>query len=157
MKSIYLVLLTLLSSLVLFSCTTTKSSASKKQDKSEKLSVAYGETTRAETTGSVAKIEPDQPNLTLADYLRRVPGVSVRGSGDNVKVVIRGGITSSGSNEPLYVVNNVPSGNSYAIVASMVDVNDIKDINVIKDTSTASMYGVQAQHGVIMISTKRRN
>ncbi|MCB0844407.1 MAG: TonB-dependent receptor plug domain-containing protein [Bacteroidetes bacterium] len=147
-------------SLLFVSCSGTKSTTSQKDSTQDDVTIAYGKTSRSAVTGAVQEIEPDQPNLTLADYLRRVPGVSVRGTGDRVKVVIRDGITSSGTNEPLYVINNVPSGNSYSMVSSMVDVNDIKNISVLKDAASSSIYGYQAQHGVIIIETKtikRRN
>ncbi|MEZ4848585.1 MAG: TonB-dependent receptor plug domain-containing protein [Bacteroidia bacterium] len=138
-----------------------KSTTSQKDSTQDDVTIAYGKTSRSAVTGAVQEIEPDQPSIRfLADYLRRVPGVSVRGTGDRVKVVIRDGITSSGTNEPLYVINNVPSGNSYSMVSSMVDVNDIKNISVLKDAASSSIYGYQAQHGVIIIETKtikRRN
>ncbi|MDH3709759.1 MAG: Plug domain-containing protein, partial [Cyclobacteriaceae bacterium] len=65
--------------------------------------------------------------LSLADLLRRKPGVSVQGQGSSTKVAIRGGSGAHGT-DPLYVLDRQPVGNSYSQVAGMVDVNDIARI-----------------------------
>jgi TonB-dependent SusC/RagA subfamily outer membrane receptor len=91
--------------------------------------------------------------LSLADLLRRQPGVMVQGSGNNATVAIRGGAGVSGT-EPLYVVDKVPIGTSYGQVAGMVDVNDIDNINVLSGAD-ASQYGTRGNGGVIEITTKK--
>ncbi|MBC8756411.1 TonB-dependent receptor [Kordia sp. YSTF-M3] len=59
------------------------------------------------------------------------------------------GITSNGNNNPLIIVDGVNVGNDLSII----DPNDIEQIDVIKDASSA-IYGVQASNGVILITTK---
>jgi TonB-linked SusC/RagA family outer membrane protein len=59
------------------------------------------------------------------------------------------GITSNGNNDPLIIVDGVNVGNDLSII----DPNDIEQIDVIKDAS-AAIYGVQASNGVILITTK---
>ncbi len=100
------------------------------------------------------KTEKSVTYLSLADLLRRQPGVAVQGSGSNAKVSIRGGGGISGV-DPLYVVDRVPIGNSYAQVAGMVDVNDIANINVLSGAD-ASQYGTRGNSGVIEITTKKK-
>jgi TonB-dependent SusC/RagA subfamily outer membrane receptor len=99
------------------------------------------------------KAEKTVSYLTLADLLRRQPGVMVQGSGNNAKVAIRGGSGPSGV-DPLYVLDRVPVGNSLAQVSGMVDVNDIADINVLSGAD-ASQYGTRGNSGVIEITTKK--
>ncbi|MFK7935302.1 MAG: TonB-dependent receptor plug domain-containing protein [Saprospiraceae bacterium] len=108
---------------------------------------------KAQTT-SQAEVEVNNGNLTLADYLRRIPGVQVRGSGTNASVTVRGGGSMGGSNSPLYVIDGSQVGNDYGGVASQVDPNDIKSVRVLKDASATSAYGMQGSSGVIVIKTK---
>jgi len=99
------------------------------------------------------KTEKTVTYLSLADLLRRKPGVLVQGSGNNTTVAVRGGAGASGT-DPLYVIDRVPIGNSYSQVASMVDVNDIANINVLSGAD-ASQYGTRGNSGVIEITTKK--
>lgn len=99
------------------------------------------------------KTEKSIAYQSLADLLRRQPGVLVQGSGNNTKVAIRGGAGPSGT-DPLYVLDRVPIGNSYSQVAGMVDVNDIANINVLSGAD-ASQYGTRGNSGVIEITTKK--
>ena len=91
--------------------------------------------------------------LSLADLLRRKPGVNVQGQGSGTKVQIRGGAGAAGT-DPLYVLDRVPVGNNYAQVAGMVDVNDIARIDILSGAD-ASQYGTRGMSGVIMITTKK--
>lgn len=109
---------------------------------------------KVEKSEKLANSKAISPNLTLADRLRRVSGVRVMGSGSNITVAIRGGQSSSGGTDPLYVLDNTPIGNSYSQVNSMVDVSDIRNITVLKG-SEASDYGVRGNNGVIVITTKK--
>jgi len=126
-----------------------------KKDKKKKKT----KTARAKSEdkhGSTASIETKDANLSLADYLRRVPGVQVQGSGDNVKVLIRGVSTTTGSTDPLYIIDRTPIGNSYAQVSSMVDVNQIRRVEVLKDAASTSFYGMRGSNGVIIIRLKKQ-
>lgn len=64
-------------------------------------------------------------NLTLEDYLRRLSGVQVYGSGNNLRVTIRSNMSISDTNdEPLYVLNGREVGHNYAQVARLVTQGD---------------------------------
>jgi hypothetical protein len=52
----------------------------------------------------------------LADYLRRLPGVQVRGTGDNVNIQIRGASSFSSETQPLFVLDGRVMGNNYSEV-----------------------------------------
>lgn len=97
---------------------------------------------------------PDQ-SISLADHLRRVPGVVVSGSGVNAVVTIRGMASVNSSNEPLFVVDGQQVGNGYASVVDMVNVNDIKSVRVLKDPGETGIYGARGANGVIEIRMKK--
>ena len=100
-----------------------------------------------------AKAEKSVAYLSLADLLRRQNGVLVQGSGSSAKITIRGGAGANFS-DPLFVIDRVPVGNSYAQAAGMVDVNDIASVNVLKGAD-AQQYGTRGNSGVIEIITKK--
>lgn len=106
--------------------------------------------------GAAGSVDVKQSHLDLAAYLRKVPGITVKGSGDDVSVFVRG-INSVGQElEPLYVINTTPVGNSYKQVSNAVDINDISNVTVLKDVASTSQYGMRGSNGVIVIRTKRR-
>lgn len=91
---------------------------------------------------------------SLADFLRRTPGLSVTGSGDNVHVRMRGVNSFNTGVTPLYVIDGQAVGNSYSQANSMVDPRDIDYVRVLKGPD-ASTYGMRGANGVIEIFTKR--
>lgn len=91
---------------------------------------------------------------SLADFLYRIPGVTVSGPSSNPTVTIRGISSFNAGIEPLYVVDGQPVGSSYTQVNNMLNVRDIAHVRVLKG-SEASYYGVRGGNGVILITTKR--
>lgn len=119
------------------------------------------------STGSVAESEKkenprgsvseDYNNFySLADFLYRVPGVNVSGSGNNVRVIVRGVNSFKLDVSPLYVIDGTAVGRSYSQVNSMLSPKDIDYVQVLKD-ERASSYGVRGSNGVILIKTKGSN
>lgn len=104
-------------------------------------------------TSNNNRVQVRDRTLTLADYLRRVPGVVISGSGNNVKVTIRGASSFIASTDPLYVVDGQPVGTSYAQVSNLVSIYDIDRLEVLKG-SDAAIYGVRGGNGVILITTR---
>lgn len=90
----------------------------------------------------------------LADYLYRVPGVNVRGSGNNAVVTIRGINSFQSGIEPLFVIDGQVAGSSYSQVNSNINVRDIDYVRVLKG-SDAAIYGVRGGNGVIEIVTRK--
>ena len=85
----------------------------------------------------------------------RFPGVTVRETGDGIAVLIRGGTSAYGNNEPLYVVDGmiVQPGTSGAL--SGISPSDVEAIRVLKDPAELTMYGSRGANGVIVIKTKK--
>lgn len=117
-----------------------------------------GETSRsanADNNSDRSRIEVNNTSIPLSDYLRRVPGVTVFGSGNSVRVNIRGATSFMASTEPLYVVDGQRVGRDYSRVASMVSVADIDHIRVLKGVEASAGYGLEGGNGVIEITTKK--
>lgn len=91
---------------------------------------------------------------SLADFLRRVPGVSITGYGENVSVRMRGVNSFNTGVTPLYVVDGQAVGASYSQANSLVDPRDIDYVKVLKGPET-STYGIRGANGVIEIFTKK--
>ncbi|WP_339838034.1 TonB-dependent receptor [uncultured Maribacter sp.] len=124
----------------------------------EVVVIGYGSQKEALLTGSVGLVKKEE--ITKVTYANsasvlqgRVPGVRVESNGGapgaGVNVVIRG-TGSFGNDQPLYVVD----GN---IVGSMsfLNPNDIESVSVLKDASSAAIYGSRASNGVVLITTKK--
>lgn len=87
----------------------------------------------------------------LSDYLVRISGVTVTGSGAATQVRIRGTSSFQGGNEPLYVLDGRIMGQSYNSV-SFVDRGEIYSVRVLKGAE-ASSYGVRGANGVVEITS----
>ena len=136
--------------LMLFGCGSTKTKPTSNND----VDVGYGKQSQDELTSPVSVVEVTNPALSLGDYLKRVPGVQVTGSGSNTRVRIRGAGSINADTGPLYVIDDVPITTEYSEVESMINVNDIKEVTVLRDISASNIYGQRAQNGVVIIETK---
>jgi len=96
----------------------------------------------------------DRPFANVAQALQgRVAGVNITQNGvpgANPTVRIRGLGSIQGSADPLYVVDGILTRD-----ISYLGPNDIESISVLKDASSAALYGVRAANGVLIITTKR--
>jgi len=125
----------------------------------EVVVTAYQEQRRADITGAVASINMESAARTtgasIAQRLDVVPGITVVASGSpgsRSTVRIRG-VTSFQNNDPLYVVDGTAVSDSYI---NFLNPDDITSIQVLKDASSASIYGARASNGVIVIETTKR-
>ncbi len=147
------------------------------QELSEVVVIGYGERERKDVTGAISNINSDEiakstamnPELAMQG---RMAGVLVTTpSGDpfaRPNVQIRG-VATFGFSDPLYVIDGIPileGGASSPFpgdqdirspinVMSSINPNDIESISVLKDASSAAIYGVRASNGVILITTKK--
>lgn len=121
--------------------------------------VGYGEQLKRDVTGSVSSVSGEQitevPVTSAAEALQgRSAGVLVQKSGDNpgdgVEIRIRGRRSLTASNDPLFVIDGIPSG-------GLNDINqaDIESMEVLKDASATAIYGSRGANGVVLITTKR--
>ncbi len=123
---------------------------------SEVVVVGYTSQRKEDLTGSVSVIKPQEltaiPSGNVANQLQgRASGVTVVQDGrpgSPSRVRIRG-FGSFQNNEPLYVVDGVPTQD-----ISSLSPNDIESMSVLKDAGAASIYGSRASNGVIVITTK---
>ena len=88
--------------------------------------------------------------------MTRFPGVLVTRAPDGgIAVRIRGATSLHGSNEPLYVIDGVPIQPRQGGSLQGINPYDIESIEVLRDPTGTSMYGVRGANGVIVIKTKR--
>ncbi len=83
----------------------------------------------------------------------RIPGVSVTGSGMNVKVNIRGATNFGGAIDPLFILDGMPTDLQQLISLPR---SEVESVDVLKGAQ-ASIYGSRAAGGVICVYTKRGN
>jgi TonB-linked SusC/RagA family outer membrane protein len=123
----------------------------------EVVVTGYSSQRKREITGAVGVVETDKltaiPTGNVANQLQgRTSGVTVTGDGRpgaTSKVRIRG-VGSFESNDPLYIVDGVPTQD-----ISTLNPNDIETMVVLKDAGAASVYGARASNGVIVVNTKK--
>lgn len=123
----------------------------------ELIVVGYTSQKERTITGAISSVDVEDlesrrvPNVSQA-LQGQVAGVNITQStgapGDEVEVRIRGNGTI-GNNNPLYVIDGIPSRE-----ISFLNPSDIKSMTVLKDASAASIYGSRAAGGVIVIETK---
>lgn len=124
--------------------------------------VGYGTQKKENLTGSVASISSKDiasvPTSNTAALLQgRLPGVVLTSQGgqagyDTPEIRIRGVGTLSGNNDPMVLIDGVESSISQF---AQLSPSDIDNISVLKDAASASIYGVRAANGVILVTTKR--
>ncbi|RAW02406.1 SusC/RagA family TonB-linked outer membrane protein [Pseudochryseolinea flava] len=121
--------------------------------------VGYGTQEKRDITGAVSVVEAKEfesrPNTQFGNLLQgKTAGVQViTPSGKpsaGFSMRIRGTSSLSGSSEPLYVVDGVPSADTRTLNPA-----DIESITVLKDASSTAIYGAQGANGVVLITTKR--
>lgn len=126
----------------------------------EVVVVAYGQQQKKALTGSVSVVSADkierQQVTSVGQALQGLaPGVMVINStgqpGENPVIRIRGVGSVEAVADPLLVVDGVP----YYGNLNSINPNDIESMNVLKDASSAALYGSRAANGVILITTKK--
>jgi iron complex outermembrane receptor protein len=96
------------------------------------------------------------PGQSLEQLLEgRVSGVTVTQTSNGIAVRIRGVSSFYGSNEPLYVLDDVPVTPGPGGTLTGIDPHDIESIRVLKDPADTALYGMRGANGVILIKTKR--
>ena len=123
----------------------------------EVVVTGYGTQSKREITGAVTTVNADDlkavPATTFAQQLQgRASGLNVVNDatpGGNATVRIRG-FGTIGNNDPLFVIDGVPTENS-----GNLNPNDIETIQILKDASAASIYGSRAANGVVIVTTKQ--
>ena len=124
----------------------------------EVVVIGYGTVKRKDVTTAVSTVSTadidQRPIVSAAQAIQgRAAGVSViqpnGAPGGETSIRIRGTTSYNGSNDPLYVVDGVPVDN-----INFLAPNDIANMQILKDASSAAIYGSRAANGVIIITTK---
>jgi len=126
----------------------------------EVVVVGYGVRKKSDLVGSVASIGGDEVsglvvgNATSA-LQGKMPGIQIENNGGApggaANVFVRG-VSSLTNSFPLYVIDG-----TFADNMNFINPKDIESIEVLKDASSAAIYGSRAANGVVLISTKRGN
>ncbi len=125
----------------------------------EVVVVGYGTMKKQDLTGAVASIKGSdmekEQRQTIQDMLRTgVAGLSVGMETDakgNTSMMIRGKSTIAASTDPLIVLDGV----IYSGQMTDINPNDIERVDVLKDASSAAVYGAKAANGVVLVTTKK--
>ncbi len=124
----------------------------------EVVVVGYGTTKKADLTGAIGSVKAadiaQQPAMSAVQSIQgKLSGVNITASeapGSTPQIVIRGLGTALGGRDPLYIVDGFPVEN-----LNNINPADIEAMDVLKDASSASIYGIRAANGVIMVTTKK--
>ncbi|MRI00598.1 SusC/RagA family TonB-linked outer membrane protein [Kriegella sp. EG-1] len=134
------------------------------QQLDEVVLTGYATERKADLTGAVTvvKLGPVEgqsmsSGSAVQSLQGRVPGLFIEKSGDPTgngnRILIRG-VTTLGNNDPLYVIDGVPTVRQE--VFSSLNPSAIESVQVLKDASASSIYGARAGNGVIIVTTKNK-
>ena len=137
-------------------------------DAAEEVVIGYGSRAKRDVTSSISTINADVASKSIAmspefSMQGTMSGVQVSGNTgnpiDRPTIRIRG-TNSWGISDPLYVIDGIPvielgSGAEALNSMALIDPDDIESISVLKDASSAAIYGMRAANGVILITTKK--
>ncbi len=148
----------------------------------EVIVTGFGEREKKALGYSVQQVEGDKIAQTKETHLvnalqGQIAGVQIQGSqstlGGSSRITIRGANSFLGDNQPLFVVDGVPIGNSdfssnsqqrgfggataydYGNAISDINPADIESMSVLKGAAATAIYGVRGANGVIVITTKK--
>lgn len=125
----------------------------------EVVAIGYGSVKRKDVTTAVSSVSAKdldtRPIVSAAAGMQgKAAGLQISQAngqpGASPTIRVRGTTSLNGSNDPLYVVDGVPMTNIDFLAA-----DDIDNIQVLKDASSAAIYGSRAANGVIIIGTKQ--
>jgi len=125
---------------------------------SDVVITGYTAEKKKDLTGAVSVVNVnDVKDIPLGNPMRalqgRVPGLNIYSDGSpNGAVTVRvRGTTTLNNNDPLYIIDGIPTQRGL----QEINQNDIESIQVLRDASSASIYGSRAAAGVIVVTTKR--
>ena len=129
----------------------------------ETVVVGYGTQKKSDITGAISSVSKDRINKMVSTDLAQmiqgsVPGLNIMATsaganpeGQSGLMLIRGRNSITAGNDPLIILDGVPYYGSISDISS----TDIESIEVLKDASSAAIYGSRASNGVILINTRQ--
>lgn len=127
------------------------------------VAIGYGTARKRDLTTAVSTVTTDdvklRPVTEASGFIQgKVAGVTVQQTsgqpGQGMTVRVRGTSSIQSSNDPLYVVDGVPVGTGSYSIAYLAP-QDIETMQILKDASSAAIYGSRAANGVVLITTKQ--
>lgn len=124
----------------------------------ELIVIGYGTVRRGDVTTAVSSVSTEdlmeRPVISAAQAIQgKAAGVQViqpsGQPGAGMVVRVRGNTSITASNDPLYVVDGVPTNDINFLAPA-----DIESMQILKDASSAAIYGSRASNGVVLITTK---
>ncbi len=124
------------------------------------ISTGYQKIKPEQSTGSLAVIRAKEfdTRVNTTDFLtglqNKIPGLLINNDikfEGNSLFQIRGISTINGNKKPLIVVDGYPT----ELSLDMIDPNEIEAVTVLKDAAAATVYGVRASNGVIVLERKK--
>lgn len=133
----------------------------------EVVVIGYGTQRKKDLTGAIATVTskdfvkgalqtPEQLIAGKVAGVQITPNDGAPGSGSRIR--IRGGASLNASNDPLIIIDGLPIDGGAAGSANplnLINPNDIESFTILKDPSSAAIYGSRASNGVILITTKK--
>ena len=125
----------------------------------EVVAIGYAKVKRRDLTGATSSVSAGElaavPVMTAAQALQgKAAGVNIVTAGGapgaKVEVTVRGGTSITQSTKPLYIVD----GFEMEDALTNIDINDIENIDILKDASSTAIYGARGSNGIILITTK---
>lgn len=124
----------------------------------EVVVIGYQTVRKADLTGAVSVMNMKEPlsensGNIMNSMAGKLPGVNVvpdAAPGGTGSIRVRGMSTANSSNDPLYIIDGVPTDN-----INFINPADIESMQVLKDAASASIYGSRAANGVVVITTKQ--
>lgn len=127
----------------------------------EVVVVGYGTQRKSDITGSVVSFKPsqieDMPQTNVVQSLQgKIAGVQITNvsssvEGQDTKIRVRAQNSINADASPLVVLDGIP----YSGFLSEINPADIESIEILKDASSAAIYGARAANGVMLITTKK--
>lgn len=130
------------------------------QSLEEVVVVGYGSQRKSDLTGGVTAVGEDKLGLVSTNNLMdklagQIPGLNISTGnaqpGEDQTLRIRGNNSLTASNDPLIVMDGIP----YSGSLGDIDPDIIESMSVLKDASSAAIYGSRGSNGVILIQTKK--
>ena len=123
----------------------------------EVIVTGYSTQRKKDIIGAVSVVNVEDlkstPSANLGAQLQgRATGVTVSGTGapGSPAIVRIRGFQSGGNNEPLYIIDGVPTSD-----ASIINPQDVESMQVLKDGAATAIYGTRAANGVVIITTRQ--
>ena len=129
----------------------------------EVVVVGYGTQQKSSVTGAITTISSKKiENLPAPNFEKALqgnaPGLQISSSNASPeggsRILIRGTNSITAGTEPLIIVDGVPLSYGSLTFLSQINPNDIDNISVLKDASSAAIYGSRGGNGVILVTTK---